>query len=373
MASAEAQADGASSSHGRQGTEMLALRKMTAALGADLVHVNTSPAPGAGRVTVAVAAAGICGSDIHAYEWTPGYAFMTRHMPVTLGHEFAGTVSAVGEGVTALSVGDRVTCWPTVSCQTCAACAANRPQDCQNRSTVGLHADGGFAEQVTVPAANCRRLPDDLPLAVAALTEPLAVAVNAVDVAEVGPGSRVVVLGPGPIGLFIAFVAQQRGADVLLVGLDDAARLALARRIGIGATADLSADSLDDAVRQTFGGEADRVIEATGAARSVTDGLAVLRSGGVMVVAGIHSGSLDLDLTNFVRSKKQLRAAHDTTARALDEAIRLLAAHAGTLELAITHRHPLGEAHAAFELARSRQAMKVLLLPEAADAKDTTR
>ncbi|MET0427344.1 MAG: alcohol dehydrogenase catalytic domain-containing protein [Microvirga sp.] len=344
---------------------MLALRKATAAFGADLVHVDAPPSPGAGRVTIAVAAAGICGSDIHAFEWTPGYGFMAAFMPVTLGHEFAGTVRAVGDGVTALAPGDRVTCWPTVACGDCAACSADRPQDCQGRRVVGLHADGAFAQQVVVPAANCRRLPDDVPLAVAALAEPLAVAVNAVDVAEVGPGDRVVVLGPGPIGLSIAFVAQLRGATVLLAGLDDTARLDLARRIGIGGAVDLAGGSLEAAVRHAFGGEADRVIEATGSARSVVEGLAVLRSGGVLVVAGIHSGSLDLDLTGFVRSKKQLRAAHDTTARAFDEAIRLLAAHGGALAALITHRRPLAEAEAAFDLARSRQAMKVLLLPEA--------
>ena len=152
---------------------------------------------------------------------------------------------------------------------------------------------------------------------------------------------------------------------MLLAGLDDTARLDLARRIGIRETADLTGGSLEAVVRHAFGGEADRVIEATGSARSVVEGLAVLRSGGVMVVAGIHSGSLDLDLTGFVRSKKQLRAAHDTTARAFDEAIHLLAGHAGTLAALITHRCPLAEAEAAFDLARSRQAMKVLLLPEA--------
>ncbi|KAA0121545.1 sorbitol dehydrogenase [Methylobacterium sp. P1-11] len=352
---------------------MLALRKATAAFGADLVHVDAPPEPGAGRVTIAVAAAGICGSDIHAFEWTPGYGFMNLFMPVTLGHEFAGIVRAVGDGVTALAVGDRVTCWPTVPCGACSACAADRPQDCQSRRIVGLHADGAFAEQVVVPAANCRRLPDDMPLAIAALAEPLAVAVNAVDVAEVGPGDRVAVLGPGPIGLCIAFVAQLRGAVVLLAGLDDAARLDVARRIGIRETADLTSGSLEAAIRNALGGEADRVIEATGSARSVVEGLAALRSGGVLVVAGIHSGSLDLDLTSFVRSKKQLRAAHDTTARAFDEAIRLLAAHAGTLDALITHRRPLAEAQAGFDLARSRQAMKVLLLPEAAETRGGER
>lgn len=347
---------------------MLALRKTTPAFGADLVEVDAPVPPGPGWLTIDVAAAGICGSDIHAYAWTPGYGFMASSMPVTLGHEFAGSVRAVGLNVTAFREGDRVTCWPTIACGACPGCTAGRPHDCRDRAIIGLHVDGAFAGQVAAPAANCRRIPDHLPLDVAALAEPLAVAVNAVDVAEVGQGDRVVVLGPGPIGLCVAWVARRRGAKVLLVGLDDRARLALALEIGIGDAADLADESLGEAVRRTFGGEADRVIEATGATRSIADGLDVLRSGGVLVAAGIHSGSLDLDLTRFVRSKKQIRAAHDTTARALDAAIRLLAEHAETLAALITHRRPLGAALEAFDLARSRQAVKVLLHPQPAAA-----
>ncbi|RVU16437.1 zinc-dependent alcohol dehydrogenase [Methylobacterium oryzihabitans] len=351
---------------------MLALRKTAAAFGLDLVEVAAPSPPPAGHATVAVAAAGICGSDIHAYEWTPGYEFMAAAMPVTMGHEFAGTVRAVGDGVTGLTPGDAVTCWPTVACGACPACEAGRPQECRDRAIVGLHRDGGFAAEVTVPARNLRRLPTGLPLDVAALTEPLSIAVNAVDVAEVSPGDRVVVLGPGPIGLGIAWVAQGRGARVLLAGLDDAQRLATARRLGLTDCVDLRDESLDAAVRRVFGDAADRVIEATGVARSVSDGLAVLRAGGVMVAAGIHSAPLTLDLTGFVRGKKQLRAAHDTTPRALDEAIRLLAAHAGTLAELITHRRPLAAAVEAFDLARSRAAVKVMLLPEPGDG-DTHR
>ncbi|ACL58652.1 zinc-dependent alcohol dehydrogenase [Methylobacterium nodulans] len=345
---------------------MFALRKSATAFGADLMEIDRPGRPAPGFVTIDVAAAGICGSDLHAYEWTPGYEFMAMAMPVTLGHEFSGVVREVGEGVTGLAAGDSVTCWPTVACGACEACRSGEPQHCQNRAIIGLHCDGGFAETVTVPARNCRPLPAGLPLDVAALAEPLAVAVNAVDVAEVQPGERVVVLGPGPIGLGIAWIAQGRGARVLLAGLDDGVRLATARRMGIAQCVDLREESLEQATRRVFGGPADRVIEATGVARSVSDGLAVLRSGGVMVVAGIHSAPLALDLTHFVRSKKQLRAAHDTTARALDEAIRLLAQHADTLAVLITHRQPLARAVEAFELARSRTAVKVMLIPATA-------
>ncbi len=343
---------------------MIALRKTAAAFGAELVTLSAPSVVSGGDVLVDVAAAGICGSDIHAYEWTPGYEFMTAAMPVTIGHEFSGIVRAMGQGVTTFKLGDRIVCWPTVTCGKCHACEAGRSQHCQGRRTIGLHIDGGFADSVVVPAANCHHIPDSLPLEIAALTEPLSISVNAVDVARTQPGDRVVVLGPGPIGLGAAWVAQKRGADVLLVGLNDELRLARAREMGIVHCADLAGGNLADAVRRVFGQLADQVIEATGAARSVIDGLDILRSGGVMVVAGIHSESLTLDLTRFVREKKQLRGAHDTTSHALAESIRLLAENADVLSRLITHRQPLSRALEAFELARSRQAMKVILVPQ---------
>lgn len=346
---------------------MLAFRKTVPVFGADIVSIPAPISPAAGEVTIKVAAAGICGSDIHAYEWTPGYAFMEQHMPMTMGHEFSGVVIAVSQGTGSIKTGDRVICWPTIACSECFACAAGRPQDCSHRRIIGLHVDGGFAQYVTVPAKNCRVIPDHLPLDVAALTEPLSVAVNAVDVGEVTAGDRVAVLGPGPIGLGMAFVAKQRGAEVLIAGFNDALRLQHARDLGIPHTADLADESLPDAVQRVFGQPIDRVFEATGDAASVADGLAVLRSSGIFVAAGIHSQPLQLDLTRFVREKQQIRAAHDTTDHALSEAIALLSNHTETLARLATHRRPLSEGIEAFELARNRDAVKVLLIPEGTD------
>lgn len=343
---------------------MLALRKTVPAFGAALVDLAEPPGGvPAGHLRLAVAAAGICGSDLHAYEWTPGYEFMAAALPVTIGHEFSGWVTEIGAGVEGVSLGDRVVCWPTVTCGTCANCRRGEPQDCTARRIIGLHQDGGFAERVTVPAANCFALPEGLALDIAALAEPLSIAVNAANLADIGPGDRVAVLGPGPIGMGVAWVAQARGAHVLLAGFDDTARLDRARDLGLNGLADLAREPLGDAVARVLGGAADRVIEATGHAGSVAEGLDVLRPRGILVVAGIHKAPLTLDLTRLVREKKQLRGAHDTTAAALREAIALLAAHGDQLGRMITHREPLERAIEAVTLARSRQAVKVLLLP----------
>ena len=343
---------------------MLALRKVRAGFGIDIVEMEQLHAPpAAGEVRVAVAAVGICGSDLHAFEWTDGYGFMEAHMPLTLGHEFSGAVVAVGAGVGDLQVGNRVVCWPTVPCKNCAGCLAGRPEECRNRTVIGLHRNGAFCEQLDIPAANCFKIPDRLNFDLAALAEPLGVAVNAVDLAEVSPGDRVVVLGPGPIGLAAAFVAQTRGAEVLIAGFNDAARLACSRSMGIAHQADLTRVPLAEAVTSAFGTEADRLIEATGRASSVRDGLAVLRPGGILVVAGIHKEPCELDLTRLVREKKQMRGAHDTTRRAFLEAIALLVKHGDQLQAMITHRLPLADASHAFEIARARTAVKVLMMP----------
>jgi len=350
---------------------MLALRKTRPATGAELVETGFADRlPGPGMVEVAVSAAGICGSDLHAVAWESGYGFMAAHLPVTIGHEFAGTVTAVGAGVADRSTGERVVCWPTLTCGSCPGCVAGRPSACEARQIVGLHRDGGFAERARVPASTLHPIPEALAFERAALAEPLAIAVNAVDLAEIAPGDRVVVLGPGPIGAACAVVAQDRGAEVLLVGLNDAPRLEAAGRLGLARRHDLADGTLDAALTRAFGGRADRVIEASGAAASVGQGLAALRPEGLLVVAGIHARPAEIDLAQLVRGKKQMRGAHDTTPAAFAAALDLLTREGPRLDALITHRLPLSRALDALELARGGTAMKVLLHPDMTEGPD---
>ncbi|WP_299822124.1 alcohol dehydrogenase catalytic domain-containing protein [uncultured Jannaschia sp.] len=344
----------------------LALRKTEPAFGVDLVEIFASGSLAPDEVEIEVLAAGICGSDLHAYAWDKGYEFMRPLLPVTIGHEFCGTVRTLGSAVAgtgSVAVGDRVVCWPTVPCGDCNACREGEPLACEVRRIIGLHRDGGFCSRVRVPAANCLSVPPGMPPDVAALAEPLAIAIHAAELAGLKAGSRVVVLGPGPIGLAVAWIAAQEGARVLLVGLDDPHRLKLARDMGIENVADLSDGSLVDHVQAAFGRNVDRVIEATGAPASVEDGLLVLRPRGILVAAGIHSGQCSIDLADLVRGKKQIRGAHDTTERAFRRAIDLLDRKGGALGQLISHRLPLRDALRGFELARGKAAMKIILYP----------
>ncbi|ONG58966.1 alcohol dehydrogenase [Pseudoroseomonas deserti] len=334
---------------------MLALRKTAAASGLDFAELAT-PAPAPGEVLVAVEAAGICGTDLHIADWTAGYESMTAAMPVTIGHEFAGAIAALGEGVSGWAVGQRVTVRPSTVCGACPSCRGGDPDGCTGRRGIGIGRDGAFARHVRVPSLNCVALPQGLDAELAAMAEPLSVSLHAAELPAIRPGERVLVLGPGPIGLGIAFFASLAGAEVTLAGVKDMPRLELARSLGGIATVDLAEDSLGEA---SF----DVVIEAAGVAAAVTEGLARLRRGGRFVVAGIHARPAPIDLTRLVRLEQTLLGAYRAPIADWPRVLSLLSRHAEAARKMITHRLPLAEALQGFDLLRARQGCKVILLP----------
>ncbi|MBN8925399.1 MAG: hypothetical protein BGO51_14600 [Rhodospirillales bacterium 69-11] len=343
---------------------MLVLKKEQPGFGLTLDEAAEAPPPGAGEVTVRVEAAGICGSDVHAYEWTDGYDFMTRHMPVTLGHEFAGRIAAVGQGV-GVAEGTAVTVMPALACGTCAACLRGDPRNCTARGAVGLTRAGGFARHVTVPAANCLPLPDGVDTEIGALSEPLGVSAQAVLVGEVGLGDTVLVMGPGTIGQGAALFARAAGAATVLVsGRADGPRFDVCRALGFDALLDVAEAPLADLVRAATGGRpVDVVIEATGYPPAILDGLSVLKKGGVLVVAGIHPGPVSLPLTDFVRARQQLRATHGCDRSTWDKVLTVMGQGPERFRPMITHRMPLSHGLEGFELSRQRAASKVMLQP----------
>jgi threonine dehydrogenase-like Zn-dependent dehydrogenase len=343
---------------------MLALRKLGPGFGLEAVEAPEPQAPGAGEVLVRVEAVGICGSDVHIYEWTDGYDFMLPHLPVTLGHELAGHVAAVGPNVD-MAVGARVAVLPAVACGACPSCRIGEPQGCTRRRAIGLTMDGGYAALVRVPAGNLLPLPPAIDAELGALVEPLAVAADAVLVGEVGLGDTVLVLGPGTIGQGLALMAREAGATrVIVAGRADGPRFEVLRRLGFPDTVDVAEGPLAEQVlRLTDGVLVDVVLEATGHPPSITDALPALKRGGVLVVAGIHPGPLTLPLTVFVRNRHQLRASHSSRRGTWERVARVLAARPEAFRPMITHRLPLGRGLEGFELARQRTASKVMLRP----------
>jgi threonine dehydrogenase-like Zn-dependent dehydrogenase len=343
---------------------MLTLRKTKPGFGLDLFEAAEAPSPGPGQVTVRVENAGICGSDVHAYEWTDGYDFMVPHLPVTMGHEFAGRVAAVGAGVE-LALGTKVTVMPIVTCGVCANCVRGDQRNCLNRQSIGLTRPGGFARHVTVALGNCMALPANIDTELGALTEPLGVGCEAVLTGEVGLGDTVLVMGPGTIGQAIAIFARAAGAGrVLVSGRADGPRFDVMRQLGFEGIIDVAEGSLAEQVLAANDGRlVDVVIEATGYPPAVNDGLGVLRKGGVLVVAGIHPGPVTLHLTNFVRARQQLRGTHGCARPTWDTVLATMARAPESFRPMITHRLPLDRALEGFELARQRAASKVMLRP----------
>jgi L-iditol 2-dehydrogenase len=210
--------------------DMLAFIRTSDAAMDGAVQRVARPEPGPGEVRITVASCGICGSDLHALRGDPGFEWVRP--PVTMGHEFGGTVVQLGQDVETLEVGQRVVATSIQGCLTCAVCRAGTTQLCPQRRIIGLSYDGGLAEEVVVGAPHLVPVPDQVPIEHAAIAEPLSVAVRAVLAQPlIAPGDRVVVSGPGPIGLFCARLAALCGAEVCVVG----GRQDVGRRLPIAA------------------------------------------------------------------------------------------------------------------------------------------
>jgi 2-desacetyl-2-hydroxyethyl bacteriochlorophyllide A dehydrogenase len=336
---------------------MKALRKTIAAFGLSLQDVPSPPSPRPGEVLVAVEATGICGSDVHIYEWTGGYEFIVPALPVTLGHEIAGRIVAAGSGVDSPSPGAHVIVVPSVTCGACAACTAGKPDACLDRCGIGMTRDGGFSSHLLAPARNCILLPDNFDPAIAALCEPLVIGARAVEVGAVKTGDRVLVMGPGTIGQAIALMARDAGAtDIVITGLDDAPRLGVVHALGFDATIDIAAHPMP---AEKF----DIVFEATGVPQVVQQGLAYLRREGVLVVAGIHPAPACLDLNTLVREQLQLRGTQRGKQRNWCHAADFVIRNAAALAPMVTHQVSLDDVLEGFDLARARIAAKVMVRP----------
>lgn len=335
---------------------MRALRKLAPAPGLFLCDIPAPPAPGPREVLVRVEAAGICGSDLHIEDWSGGYEFIAGAMPVTLGHELAGRIAESAEP--ALPVGTPVVVIPSVTCGICAACTAGEEDRCLDRRGIGMTREGGFARYVLAPARNCLVLPEGFDAGIASLTEPMVIGARAVSVGGVSPGDRVLVLGPGAIGQTVALMAREAGAaEVTITGRDDAARFAVLRRLGFDRLVEAGAVS----------GRFDVVFEAVGIPELVAESLPLLRREGVLVVCGIHPRPAAIPLNTLVREQLQLRGTNRGKQADWQRAFDFVLREGVALAPMVTHRLPLRDGLAGFDLARRRVATKVVLMPEEAD------
>jgi len=342
---------------------MLALQKIRAGAGVALAQADEPGAPAPHELLIKIAATGICGTDLHLDHWAEGFRFIAPLLPVTLGHEFTGEVIAAGAGTSGFALGDRVVVQPALSCGTCAYCAAGGHHDCVNRIGLGMQVSGGFAAQVRAPAKHCLHVPAAIDAELGALIEPLTTSAHAVALAEITPGMRAVVFGPGPIGQGAAIFARKAGAAVTIVGHGDAARFATLRGLGFTSLIDLAEPDGQSRLTALAGAGFDVAIEASGAPPVINTGLAALRPYGAFILAGMPERQASLDVMLIVRGRTKMIGCSRAPDSAWHTVIAALAADPEAFRPMITHRLPLAEALAGFELAHSKTASKVLLFP----------
>ncbi|MGH8912331.1 MAG: zinc-dependent alcohol dehydrogenase [Acidimicrobiia bacterium] len=258
-----------------------------------------SPSPRPGELLLRVATSGICGTDVGEYLHDPHFFPVSQrhphsgHLGPTIpGHEFSGWVAGVGEGVTGFGEGDLVGVGAGVSCGTCPPCRLGNTNMCKSYWTVGLHAHGGLAELVTVPATCTLNLSgSSLTPDLAALAQPMSIAVHAARRGRVGEADRVIVIGTGGIGAFVTYAAAQSGASVTAVDLDPT-RLAVASRLGATRTADASVTGFGEPAG------ADIVFECSARPESLVRGVELTADNGRLVVVGHQTGPV---ATDFLR------------------------------------------------------------------------
>lgn len=341
---------------------MRALAKTAPGPGLELVD-RPAPEPGQGEVLLRVDAASICGTDLHLFNWDD-WAAENLVPPRILGHEIAGTVIAAGPGVTRVREGDLVGVESHLVDWTCAQCRRGQMHLCRNLRVIGVHTDGGFAERVVIPETNAIES-NGLDPAVVALQEPMG---NAVHAAFVEPIERraVLVTGCGPIGLCAVGIARAAGASVVIATDTEPFRLELALQMGAHHALDARSPEALAAIADATGGDGvDVVLEMSGAAPALDQALAAVTRGGSISLLGIFSASVAVELSDLVIMKGLRihgiygRRMYDTWERTQS----LLRAGGLDVTPIITHRLPLDEWPAAFDLLASRHAGKVVLLP----------
>ena len=314
--------------------------------------------PGPDDVEIDISYCGICGTDLHVYL---GHMDQRIGHHRVIGHEMSGVVSAVGQNVSGIAVGQNVVVRPLDHCGDCPACRRGHKHICQNLKFLGLDTDGAFQEKWTVPAHTVHTLPDGIDLRHAALIEPMAVACHDVKRGRVQPGEDVLVIGGGPIGMLVALVAKHAGANVTLSEINTH-RIAIAEKLGVAAMNPKETDVAETIQAATGGKGADVIFEVSGTQPGVDLMTAAAATRARIVMVAIHATKPAIDLFQFFWREIEMIGARVYEPEDYDEAIGLVASGAIDADTIITDIRKLDDIQAAFaELSGNPRALKTLI------------
>ena len=332
--------------------------------GLEMVSVNI-PSLRNGEILVKIRAASICGTDLHIYKWNQWAQERIKKIPLIIGHEFAGTVVETGQGVSGFSIGDYVSADSHIVCGECMQCRTGQQHICNNLKILGVDRDGCFAEYVSIPAKGVWKNDDDVLPELASVQDPLG---NAIYCTLVEPvtGKSVLIIGDGPIGLFSVGIARASGASwVGLIGRHQS-RMDVAKRMGADDIYHSEEEGLISFIMDlTDGVGVDVVLEMSGSATGLEQGLRLLRKGGRISAFGLFSTPVTVDITNQIIFKGirlygiNGRILFDTWYQMHN----LLKSKRLDISPVITHKLPFDDFEKAFALLmeRPKKAVKVVL------------
>jgi len=319
------------------------------------------PAPGPGEVLIAVRHAGVCGTDLHIADWD-AWAEGRVRPPIVVGHEFAGEIVQLGDGVTELKTGQLVTAEGHIVCGHCLQCRTGNGHICRNTRIIGVDRDGAFAEYIVMPETNVLPL-DGIPTEVGAIMDPMGNAFHTVLTADI-PGSTVFVVGCGPIGCFAVGIARAAGAARVIASDVNPKRLALAERMGAHLTVNAKQDDVVQTVLDATGGQGvDVVCEMSGVPSALHQAFATVRMGGRVQLLGIPRGEVPVDFATEIIFKGI--TIYGVIGRKMYETWhqmrRFLTSGMFDPRPVITHRFSLHQIGEAIQVIKAGKAGKVIL------------
>jgi L-gulonate 5-dehydrogenase len=321
------------------------------------------PDPGPGEVLVAPDATGICGSDYHFFTGELSDEAGGSQFPRVQGHEVSGTIAALGPGCRAeLATGQRVALWPLNACGECYPCSVGRFNTCDNFALIGIHVDGGLQERLIMREDHVFPISSEDP-AVASMAEPVSIAVRAVERARIAAGERVVVLGAGPIGQCVGLIAIERGAEVLLVDLQES-RLALGRELGAETLAWTTADEVVAGARRWAGPAGPPVaVDATGVPAAVRAMIDMVASAGRAVQVGMSVDEVPIRIGSLTEKELDFLGVCCCGTGEFAGAVAVVERNGPALARMISHQFPLAEAPQALQFAINNPSdvMKVVI------------
>jgi threonine 3-dehydrogenase len=338
---------------------MKALVKSRAARGLWLEEV-AEPQPGINDVKIRVLLSGICGTDLHIYEWDE-WAKSTLSVPLVVGHEFVGTVVEVGSNVTDFEVGELVSGEGHVVCGRCRNCLAGRRHLCAHTQGVGVNRDGAFAEYIVLPMSNIWRHHSRLPLEIAAIFDPFG---NAVHTALSFPvlGEDVLVTGAGPIGIMAAAVVRHAGARHVVISDVNSYRRALAEKVGVTRAIDPQRTSLSEVQKELDMQEGfDVGLEMSGNPSAFRQMIDQMSHGGKIAMLGIPPSEMAINWQKVIFSMLTLKGIYGREMYETWYKMTVMLESGLDISGVITHRLPFREYEEGFEVMRSGQSGKVIL------------